>query len=142
MPSVQASREAASPARPDRRVVLRYAAFQIPGQLFVLGLGLTAWEWLGAPAWLAWGAPLAFALKDALLFPFVWRAYEPDDRVASSLVGQIAVAEERLDPGGWVRIGPELWRVELARRGAEVPRGAKVRVVGVEGLLLLVEPAA
>jgi membrane protein implicated in regulation of membrane protease activity len=127
--------------RPDRRVVLRYAALQIPGQLFVLGLGLAAWEWLGAPAWVAWGAPLAFALKDALLFPFVWRAYEPDDRVSSGLIGQIAVAEERLDPGGWVRIGPELWRVELARRGEAVPRGAKVRVVGVEGLLLVVEPA-
>ena len=122
-------------------MVLRYTALQVPGWLFALGLGLAAWEWLGAPAWAAWGAPLAVALKDAVLFPFVWRAYEPDDRVASGLLGQIAVAEERLDPGGWVRIGPELWRVELARRGEAVPRGGKVRVVGVEGLLLLVEPA-
>ncbi len=127
--------------RPGRRVVLRYAAFQLPGQLFVVGLALAAWEWLGAPGWLAWGVPLAWAAKDAVLFPFVWRAYEPDDAATDALLGRLAVSEEMLDPGGWARLGPELWRVELARGASAVPRGAKVRVVGVEGLTLRVEPA-
>lgn len=126
--------------RPDRRVTLRYAALQLPGQLFVFGLALAAWEWLGAPSWLAWGAPLAWAVKDALLFPFVWRAYEPDDTATAGVIGQLAVAEETLDPGGWARLGPELWRVELVRGTARVPRGARLRVVGVEGLVLRVEP--
>jgi membrane-bound ClpP family serine protease len=57
------------------------------------------------------------------------------------VVGQLAVAEETLDPGGWARLGPELWRVELARGARSVPRGAKLRVVGVEGLVLRVEAA-
>ena len=122
-------------------MALRYAAFQLPELLFLLGLALAAWEWLGAPAWLAWGAPLAWAAKDALLFPFVWRAYEPDDVATHGVVGQIAVSEETLDPGGWARLGPELWRVELAHGAAAVPRGAKLRVVGVTGLVLRVEPA-
>jgi membrane protein implicated in regulation of membrane protease activity len=121
-------------------VTLRYAALQLPGQLFVLGLALSAWEWLGAPGWLAWGAPLAWAVKDALLFPFVWRAYEPDDVATHGVVGQIAVSEETLDPGGWVRLGPELWRVELVDGARAVQRGAKLRVLGVSGLLLRVEP--
>jgi len=125
---------------PGRRVTLRYAALQLPGQLFVLGLAFSAWEWLGAPAWLAWGAPLAWAVKDVLLFPFVWRAYEPDDVATHGVVGQIAVSEETLDPGGWVRLGPELWRVELVNGARAVPRGAKVLVRGVTGLLLQVEP--
>jgi membrane protein implicated in regulation of membrane protease activity len=128
-------------AHPDRRVALRYAAFQVPELLFVLGLALAAWEWLGAPGWLAWGAPLAWAMKDALLFPFVWRSYEPDDVATAGVVGQLALAEETLDPGGWARLGPELWRVELAHGAAAVPRGAKLRVVGVRGLVLRVEPA-
>ncbi len=127
--------------RPDRRVVLRYTALQVPGQLFVLGLALSAWEWLGAPGWLAWGAPLVWAVKDALLFPFVWRAYEPDDTATDGLIGQLAVSDETLDPGGWARLGPELWRVELARGAGAVPRGAQLRVIGVEGLTLRVEPA-
>ena len=129
-----------SRARPSLRLTLRYAALQLPGQLFVLGLALSAWEWLGAPGWLAWGAPLAWALKDLLLFPFVWRSYEPDDVATHGVVGQIAVSEETLDPGGWVRLGPELWRVVLADGTRAVERGAKVRVLSVSGLLLRVEP--
>jgi membrane-bound ClpP family serine protease len=126
---------------PGRRVALRYAAFQLPELLFVLGLALAAWEWLGAPAWLIWAAPLVSALKDAVLFPLVWRSYEPDDAATAGVVGQLARAEETLDPGGWARIGPELWRVELARGARSVPRGARLRVVGVQGLVLRVEPA-
>lgn len=128
--------------RPDRRVVLRYAALQIPGQVFVGLLAVAAWEWLGAPAWLAWGVPLFWVVKDALLFPLVWRAYEPDDPGApGGLVGSTAVVEEPLDPSGWVRIGPELWRAELVDGAAAAPRGARVRVVRVDGLVLGVEPA-
>jgi membrane protein implicated in regulation of membrane protease activity len=129
-------------ARPDRRIVLRYAALQVPGQLFVLALALAGWEWFGLPGWAAWGVPAAWALKDALLFPFVWRAYEPDEvAAASTLIGQIAVAEEPLAPRGWARIGAELWRVELVDGTEAAPRGARVRVVGIHGLVLRVEPA-
>jgi membrane protein implicated in regulation of membrane protease activity len=124
-------------------VALRYAALQIPGQVFVLLLGVAAWEWLGAPAWLAWGAPLFWVVKDALLFPFVWRAYEPDDPSApGGLVGATALVEDPLGPSGWVRIGPELWRAELVDGAAAAPRGARVHVVRVEGLVLRVEPLA
>jgi membrane protein implicated in regulation of membrane protease activity len=124
-------------------VALRYAALQIPGQVFVLLLGVAAWEWLGAPAWLAWGAPLFWVVKDALLFPFVWRAYEPDDPSApGGLVGATALVEDPLGPSGWVRIGPELWRAELVDGAAAAPRGTRVHVVRVEGLVLRVEPLA
>lgn len=126
---------------PGRRVLRRYALLQIPGQLFVLGLSLAAWKWLGAPAWLAIGAPLVWALKDALLYPLVWRAYEPDDAFAVGPIGQLAVAEEALEPRGWARLGPELWRAELVRGAAPVARGAALRVVALEGLVLRVEPA-
>jgi len=130
-------------SRPDLRVARRYAGYQLPGLLFVLGLAVSAWGWFGAPAWFAWGVPLAWAAKDLAMFPFLWRAFEPDDRATAGLVGQIAVSEETLDPSGWARLGPELWRVELVRGagGGAVARGAQLRVVGVEGLVLRVEPA-
>ena len=133
--------EAQRRERPDRHVLLRYAALHAPGELFVLALSLAAWQWLSLPSWAAWAVPLGWAAKDAVLFPFVWRAYEPDDpRAATWLIGQVAVSEERLDPGGWARLGAELWRVELADATRSVQRGAKLRVVGVEGLVLRVEP--
>jgi membrane protein implicated in regulation of membrane protease activity len=127
--------------RPDLRVAARYAALQVPELLFVFALALVAEEWLGTPLWLVWAAPLAWAVKDAVMFPFLWRAYEPAGASHADLIGQIALCEERLDPAGWARLGPELWRVELAPGAPAAPRGAKLRVVGVEGLVLRVEPA-
>jgi membrane protein implicated in regulation of membrane protease activity len=130
--------------RPDRRVVLRYAALQVPGLLVVLTLVLAAWEWLDVPFWMTWAVPLAWLTKDALLFPLVWRAYEPDDRTApGGLTGSTARVEEALAPSGWVRRGPELWRAQLVgAAGAEAPPGTEVRVLRVEGLVLYVEPTA
>ncbi|MEN8158991.1 MAG: NfeD family protein [Myxococcota bacterium] len=130
--------------RPDRRVVLRYAALQIPGNLVVLGLVLAAWEWLDIPGWMTWAVPLGWVTKDALMFPLVWRAYEPDDRAGSDgLTGSTVLVQEALSPSGWVRRGPELWRAELVDAASPVvPPGAEVRIVRVEGLVLHVEPAA
>jgi membrane protein implicated in regulation of membrane protease activity len=128
--------------RPDRRVVLRYAALQVPGNLVVLTLVLAAWEWLDIPGWMTWAVPLGWVAKDALMFPLVWRAYEPDDRSGpGGLNGSIVLVQEELSPAGWVRRGPELWRAELVDgAGAAVPPGTEVRIVRVEGLVLRVEP--
>ena len=129
--------------RPDRQVALRYAALQIPGLVVVLALVLGAREWIDLPFWMTWAVPLGWLAKDALMFPLVWRAYEPDDRTApGGLTGSTARVEETLTPSGWVKRGPELWRAKLVgAAGAEAPPGTEVRVVRVEGLTLYVEPA-
>ncbi len=121
-------------------MLLRYALFQLPG-IALAGLGLAAavrwwdlsvsWAWTGLGLWV---------LKDAAMFPLVRRAYEPGDGGAEALVGSHGVAEEPIAPEGWVRIGPELWRAELAIDAAPAQRGALVRVVRLRGLVLVVEP--
>jgi membrane-bound ClpP family serine protease len=55
-----------------------------------------------------------------------------------NLVGATGEAAERLAPSGHVRVLGELWQ---ARSSSELPRGARVRVVAVDGLTLEVEPA-
>jgi membrane-bound serine protease (ClpP class) len=124
-------------------VVARYALFQIPGWVVVGGLAWGARDWFG----ISDGAALAvFALwvaKDVVLFPFVRKAYEPDGGgdAASALLGATGVAQEELAPRGYVRLRAELWRAELARGRPPVPAGGRVRVTGLRGLTLLVEPA-
>jgi membrane-bound serine protease (ClpP class) len=55
-----------------------------------------------------------------------------------NLVGATGEAAERLAPSGQVRVLGELWE---ANSSSELPRGARVRVLAVHGLVLEVETA-
>ena len=59
---------------------------------------------------------------------------------APALVGQTGVARGPLSPEWQVLVQGELWRAVV--RGSPVEEGARVRVVGVNGLTLTVEKAA
>jgi membrane-bound serine protease (ClpP class) len=63
----------------------------------------------------------------------------PNRSFQANMVGAAAVVSQAIAPGapGRVLINGELWRAESRW---EVPVGAKVRVVAMEGLLLQVEP--
>ena len=124
-------------------VVGKYLLFQVPGWLIVGGLAYAAHRWLGLHGGLAAAALLAWAVKDAVLFPFVREAYTVEPRpAAGGMLGATAVAEEPLAPEGVVRVGPELWRARLAKGEAPVAAGESVRIVAVEGLTLRVSRSA
>jgi len=53
------------------------------------------------------------------------------------MIGRLVTLEEALAPEGHIWLEGESWR---ARAPGPVPAGARVRVVGFEGLLALVEP--
>lgn len=55
------------------------------------------------------------------------------------LVGELAHVEVELNPEGTVIVCGELWRAK-SNHGIRLPPRTRVRVVGVEGLLILVEP--
>jgi membrane protein implicated in regulation of membrane protease activity len=124
-------------------VLARYLLFQVPGWIVAVGALALAVDWglLSEPQ-----AGIAFALwlvKDAVLFPVLRRAYEPDGSGGSTLpIGRIGVAEDRIADQGWVRIGAELWRARRAAGAAPIERGARVRVTGARGFELRVEPEA
>jgi hypothetical protein len=57
---------------------------------------------------------------------------------AAQLVGQTFDLTEPIENGrGSIRVGDTIWRVE----GPELPRGARIRVVGTDGSVLKVEEA-
>jgi membrane protein implicated in regulation of membrane protease activity len=104
-------------------------------------LAIGARDWVGLPDWAAAAIIALWVIKDAILFPFVRIAYQPTSGGgAASLVGARGTAQERLDPSGYVRISAELWRAELRSESPAVERGQRVRVLGVRGLTLVVEP--
>ena len=63
------------------------------------------------------------------------------DRVMPALVGAAGTAETLIAPTGIAYAGGESWSAR-SQGGAEIGVGAPLRVVGVEGLELIVEPAS
>jgi len=127
--------------RADHRVVIRYFLFQIP-DLILLALALAI-----AVRWWDLSYPIAFTLfgmwlvKDIVMFPVMRVAYEQGDSVSDRLTGALGTAREEVNPTGYVMVGSELWSAELAAGAEPVAAGACVRVVRLQGLTLLVEPA-
>jgi membrane protein implicated in regulation of membrane protease activity len=122
-------------------VLGKYLLFQLPGWAAVSAAAFAAHRWLGVPEALAVAVVAVYVLKDLVLYPFVRQAYEVEPRrPGAHLEGQVAVAEDELAPGGFVRLGPERWRARLVPGSAHVARGGRVRVEGVEGLCLRVRP--
>ena len=126
---------------PTSRVVLRYAAFQLPGQAVMVLAASAAHEWLGLDTRVAVGAVLLWIVKDIVMFPWVRKAYEPGDgRHSREVRGTVATTCEELDPTGYVRVGSELWRAECTLADAPIAAGQRVRVLDARGLTLRVAP--
>jgi len=129
-------------AAAKRRTIVRYTLFQIP-DLILLCLGLAAAvRWLDLPAIAAYGLVAAWIAKDIVLFPVLRIAYESDGSSEPRRVrGELGVVTQPLVPAGYVRLGSELWKAELASGSGSIPVGSAIRVVEVRGLTLVVEPA-
>jgi len=122
------------------RVVVRYAVLQLPALvLLVLVLNLIR-QWVDIPDWLVWGMVALWVLKDMILFPFVWRAYDTAcPGVVNCMVGARGVAKDRLDPSGYIQVQGELWLAEVAGGGPPIDKGQRVQVRESFGLKLLVQ---
>jgi membrane protein implicated in regulation of membrane protease activity len=121
------------------RIIGRYVLLQVPALVILIALLLLAKRWVDLPTWFIWGLIGLWIAKDAALFPLTWRAYDPDRAKAESpMLGARGIAEERLNPSGYIRVGGELWMAEIGGDAGPIERGERVRVHGVRGLTLLV----
>ncbi len=120
------------------RIVLRYALFQIPSLVL---LALILWvlrRYVDLPIWFFWGFMFLWVVKDAVLFPFVWRAYDRRQERSLQMIGKKGIAKERLDPSGYIFIHGELWKAEIVEGSPPIEEGETVRVEGIRGRILLV----
>ena len=80
----------------------------------------------------------AVSLAVGVIVYLVVRAHSREPSVGpEALVGQVGEAVDELNPEGMVRVEGELWRARS--RSGRIGRGERVRVVGVDGLTLIVE---
>ncbi len=94
--------------------------------------------------WLPAVNPILAVVVSALAGGFVWlaaskvlQAYQsPPTHDLQTLIGQIGEAKTDIHESGSIQVAGELW---TARSEKPIPAGASVRVVGREGLILVVE---
>lgn len=124
-----------------RRVVLRYALYQIPDiAIFALILFLLH-QWVDLSLWLYIGAVTLWMVKYVFVFTFVWPAYDkPRPGDIKSLIGTEGIAEERLDPSGYIRVHGELWQAEVIGKTIPIEKGQTVLIERACGLTLFVKP--
>lgn len=124
---------------PSLQGIIKYAVLQV-AELFVLVIALLfVGRWIHIPRWLFWTLLLGWAIKDAAMYPIVWRAYEANNQQElSPVVGDFATAQQDLSPSGYVRINGELWRAITENPDTSIRKGQKVLVIEVRGSLLVV----
>jgi membrane protein implicated in regulation of membrane protease activity len=123
------------------RIIAGYMILQLPSLALLILILILVRRWIDLPEWLVWCFVAVWVAKEVMMFPSVWRSYS--QRIwggTTSLIGARGIAEERLDPSGYVRVNDELWRARVWQGSRPVGQGENVRVRGVDGLTLLVEP--
>ena len=117
--------------------------FQVPGVVLLYLLLILARRVVAFPTWFIWSLVAFWVIKDLILFPAVWRAYDRERRDdASSMIGSRGIAEDRLNPSGYIRVHGELWKAEVMGGSPSIGEGEQVTVREIRGLTLLVEPDA
>ncbi|KPK27425.1 MAG: hypothetical protein AMK69_10515 [Nitrospira bacterium SG8_3] len=122
-------------------ILLKYWLLQLPALALLVLILIFAQRWVDLPAWIFWGSLIIWVVKDAVLYPFVWRAYDWDrSNDSNSMLEAKGIAKERLAPSGYVQVRGELWKAELAEGAQPVEEGEPVLVQEIRGLTLIVEP--
>jgi len=123
-----------------RPIYLRYILLNIPSLAAVILILIIIQHWVVLPGWLFGSIIVFWIVKDALLFPFVWRAYDwAGPGRSRSMIGERGLAKERLAPAGKVQIHGELWRAVKIDSGPPIEIGQSVKIVKMDGLTLFVE---
>lgn len=124
-----------------RPIYFRYILLNIPEFAALILIVIVIQYWVVIPVWLLWSIIGFWVVKDVVLFPFIWRAYDWDRAGKSrSMIGECGVAKGKLAPAGYIQIRGELWRAEKIGEGPPIEEGQPVRVKKIEGLTLFVVP--
>jgi len=95
---------------------------------------------INIPVWLLIGVMVAWAVYSCVTSSLVAKVIGRAAAVGpETLIGAKCTTTTPLSPGGYVRVGTELWQAHSVSGDIEI--GAKVVVVGINRLTLLVKPS-
>jgi len=119
------------------RTVLRYALLQVPGLVLLIAVLFYPHDIFQISVSLKYIIIIFWVSKDAIMFPFVWRSYDPAGfNPVHTMRGKIGVALEHLDPEGYIMVNGERWKACAAGIQTSIEKGSPVEVVEMHGLCL------
>jgi membrane protein implicated in regulation of membrane protease activity len=121
----------------SRQAVFTYALLQVPGWLLVGLVLLLSYSYFQVPAWTGWLIFVLWAIKDIILFFFLWPAYDSQKANVYTLRGEKAIVVTELAPQGRVRLRGQTWAAK-AENGKPIPQGTWVEITARTGLILIV----
>lgn len=123
-----------------KKVILRYLLLNLPGALLLAGILFLVRTRIDLPGWFIALIIAIWLVKDAVLFPFVWKSYDWDrPGISRRMTGSTGIVKKSLAPVGLVQIDGELWKARNSGTENIIERGAIIRVVRRRGLVLSVE---
>ena len=123
------------------RVYIRYGLLTIPGTVVLILILIVVRNWIQIPIWLWISIISLWVAKEIILFPLVWRAYDPLRSQAShAMIGKRGLTKERLAPTGYILVHGELWKAEKMVDEPPIEINKWVRVREIAGLKLFVVP--
>ncbi|MBN2299263.1 MAG: NfeD family protein [Deltaproteobacteria bacterium] len=127
-----------------RRIIFRYVWIQTLETIVFILILVLIHMWVAIPVWLFVSACAVWVLKDIILFPFVWHAYDWDRNKESDQMTRIAgmqgIVHRQLNPGGYIHVRGELWEAEMEDKTLQLDQGRTVTVIGKSGHTLIVRP--
>jgi membrane protein implicated in regulation of membrane protease activity len=120
-------------------ILVRYILLQLPGIILLVIVLMLVQENHPDYGWLIRTILILWVIKEIILYPFVWRSYNPESLNKNDpLVGLTGIVTRKLDPSGLVKVRGELWRAESNEKEVVIEPGEYVVVEGIRGLKLLV----
>ncbi len=124
----------------SRQGLIKYIVLQLPALLFVILIMVYLYDTSQISLWLGSAIILIWLVKDVVLFPLVWRAYETNIRENKKLlIGKRGITRERLAPSGYVTVNGELWKAKVANRSKSIGEGEPIIVKEQHGRILIVD---
>ena len=122
-----------------RQVYIKYGLLAIPSTVALILVLMVVHHWLPMPYWIWITLIVLWVVKEIVLFPLVWRAYDPTrSDPHRSMIDKTGITWERLAPTGFIQIEGELWKAEIRENHPPIEKGSRVRVINIEGLKLSV----
>ncbi|GAB4578854.1 MAG: nodulation protein NfeD [Anaerolineales bacterium] len=113
------------------------ASFIVGALVLFNSPGTPPFQQVSVPLVVASGVTLGGVFFVVLIFALRAR-HAPIQTGKEALIGRVGTAREDLNPTGIVQLAGEQWTAELAEGEGMIPKGARVKVVAIEGVRVVV----